>query len=117
MLITTFVLLASCKKFDEINRNPLAANADQVQVEYFINSSIVGAQMDPHIAERIFVLYWEVAGHTSFNGTGLSGGSYNDGWSSDYYGGGYMSGWLNAANSAIQVANEKIAAGTVEVVY
>jgi Susd and RagB outer membrane lipoprotein len=112
MLLTVCVLFASCKKFEEINQNPLAANADQVQVEYFINSSIGGAQMDPHIAERIFVLYWEVAGHTSFNGTGLSAGNYNDGWSSDYYGNGYMSGWLNAANSAIQVANEKIANGT-----
>jgi hypothetical protein len=112
MLVTTSVLFASCSKFEEINQNPLAANADQVQVEYFINSSIGGAQMDPHIAERIFVLYWETGGHTSFNGTGLSAGSYNDGWTSDYYGSGYMSGWLNAANSAIQVANEKIAAGT-----
>jgi len=112
MLVTTCVLLASCKKFEEINRNPLAANVDQVQVEYFINASIGGAQMDPHIAERIFVLYWETAGHTSFNGTGLTAGSYNDGWSSDYYGGGYMSGWLNTVNTAIQVAEEKIAGGT-----
>ena len=111
MLAATCVLLASCKKFDEINRDPYAASAEQVQVEYFINNSIVGAQMDPHIAERIFVLYWEVAGHTSFNGTGLSAGGYNDGWSSDYYGSSYMSGWLNAANSAIQVAEEHIAAG------
>jgi hypothetical protein len=112
MLTAFTVLLVSCKKFEDINRNPLAASADQVQVEYFINNSIIGAQMDPHIAERIFVLYWEVAGHTSFNGTGLSAGNYNDGWSSDYYGGGYMSGWLNTANTAIQVAEEKIAAGT-----
>lgn len=112
LLVTTSLLFASCSKFEEINQNPLAANSDQVQVEYFINSSIGGAQMDPHIAERIFVLYWETGGHTSFNGTGLSAGNYNDGWTSDYYGSGYMSGWLNAANSAIQVANEKIAAGT-----
>ena len=112
ILTASCVLFVSCKKFDEINRNPLAASAEQVQVEYFINSSIIGAQMDPHIAERIFVLYWEVAGHTSFNGTGLSAGNYNDGWSSDYYGGSYMSGWLNAANSGIQVAQEKIATGT-----
>ena len=37
------VLLGSCKKFDEMNNDPLAANADQVQVEYFINGSIIGA--------------------------------------------------------------------------
>ena len=110
LLISTCLLLASCKKFDELNKNPLAASADQVQVEYFINNSIIGTQMDPHIAERIFVLYWKTAGHQHL-GTGIAGGSYNDGWSSDYYGGGYISGWLNTANTAIQVANEKIAEG------
>ncbi len=111
MLFTAGLLFASCKKFEEINQNPLAASASQVQVEYFINNSIIGAQMDPHIAERAFVLYWKTAGHQHLS-TGLSGGSYNDGWSSDYYGGGYLSGWLNTANTAIQVANEKIAEGS-----
>ncbi len=111
MLFTAGLLFASCKKFEEINQNPLAASASQVQVEYFINSSIIGAQMDPHIAERTFVLYWKTAGHQQLS-TGISGGSYNDGWSSDYYGGSYLSGWLNTANTAIQVANEKIAEGS-----
>ena len=87
------VLFASCKKFDEINTNPLAASAEQVQVDYFINNSIIGAQMDPHIAERVFVLYWKTAAHQHLS-TGIAGGSYDDGWSSDYYGGGYLSGWL-----------------------
>ncbi|HEY1115417.1 MAG TPA: SusD/RagB family nutrient-binding outer membrane lipoprotein [Chitinophagaceae bacterium] len=108
MLLTAGVLLASCSKFDEMNVNPRAATAEQVQVEYFINNSIGGAQMDPHIAERVFVLYWKTAGRQHFT-TGIAGGSYDDGWSSDYYR--YMSGWLNAANSAIQVANEQTAAG------
>lgn len=108
MLLTAGVLLASCSKFDEMNVNPRAATAEQVQVEYFINNSIGGAQMDPHIAERVFVLYWKTAGRQHFT-TGLAGGSYDDGWSSDYYR--YMSGWLNTANSAIQVANEQTAAG------
>ena len=110
LLILACVLVTSCKKFEEINNNPLAANADQVQVEYFINNSIIGTQMDPHIAERIFVLYWKTAGHQQL-ATGLSGGSYNDGWSSDYYGSSYLSGWLNTANTAIQIADEKIASG------
>lgn len=112
MVLAAGTLLASCKKFDEINIDPIAANADQVQVEYFINNSIGGAQQDPHIAERAFVLYWETAGHTSVNtGGGLVTGGYNDGWSSDYYS--YISGWLNAANTAIQVADEKVASGNV----
>ncbi|RYZ33743.1 MAG: SusD/RagB family nutrient-binding outer membrane lipoprotein, partial [Sphingobacteriales bacterium] len=114
MLAASSLLLASCKKFEDLNKNPLAASADQVQVEYFINNSIIGAQMDPHIAERVFVLYWQVGGHQSFQGNTINVGGYNDGWSSDYYGGGYMSGWLNSANTAVQVAEEKIAAGNTK---
>jgi hypothetical protein len=110
LLITVLVMASSCKKFDEINTNPLAASADQVQVDYFINNSIVSSQMDPHIAERVFILYWKTAGRQQAGG-GISSGGYNDGWSSDYYSG-YMSGWLNAANSAIQVGNDQISKGT-----
>lgn len=114
LLTTLGVLFTSCKKFEEINNDPLAASLDQVQVEYFINGSIIGTQMDPHIAERTFVLYWQCASHQSFQGTSISGGIYNDGWSSDYYGNGYMSGWLNQINSAVQVAESKIASGNVK---
>lgn len=104
-------LLASCENFDEINKDPNAATADQVQIEYFINNSIIGAQMDPHIAERAFVLYWKTAGHQQLR-TGISGGNLDDGWSGDYYN--YISGWLNSANTAIQVAEEKEAKGNVK---
>ncbi len=111
LLAAALVTASSCNKFDEINNNPLAANSDQVQVDYFINNSIVSAQQDPHIAERVFVLYWKTAGRQQMGG-GISSGGYDDGWSSDYYGGGYMSGWLNHANSAIQIGNDQIAKGT-----
>lgn len=102
-----------CKKFDEINVDPTAANEEQVQVEYFINNSIIGAQMDPHIAERVFVLYWKTAARHQLS-TGIAGGSYDDGWSSDYYGGGYLSGWLNHINTAVTIANDKIATGKAQ---
>lgn len=111
MLITAAALFASCSKFDELGKDPLAASGDQVQVEYFINNAIIGAQMDPHVAERAFVLYWKTAGHQQFS-TGISGGGYNDGWSSDYYS--YVSGWLNSANTAIQIANEQTEAGNIK---
>ena len=107
------LFFTGCKKFDEININPTAASAEQVQVEYFINNSIIGAQQDPHIAERVFVLYWKTAARQHLS-TGLAGGSYNDGWTSDYYGGSYISGWLNHINTAVQIANEQIAAGKVK---
>ena len=56
LTVLVFGFFAACSDFDEININPTAASEDQVQVEYFINNSIVGAQQDPHIAERAFVL-------------------------------------------------------------
>ncbi|MFD2599909.1 SusD/RagB family nutrient-binding outer membrane lipoprotein [Sphingobacterium corticis] len=109
--LATLALFSSCKDFEAMNIDPNGANSEQVQVEYFINGSIVGAQQNPHIAERVFVLYWKTAGRQQLGG-GISVGAYNDGWSSDYFGRDYMSGWLAGANSAITVANEKMAAGT-----
>lgn len=107
------ILLGGCNKFDEINEDPYLVTENQVQVEYFINGAIIGSQMDPHIAERIFVLYWKTAGRQQFGG-GISTGGYNDGWSSDYYGGGYLGGWLNGINTGIQVAEKQIASGNIK---
>ncbi len=104
------LMTTGCKKFDEINIDPYLANESQVQVEYFINGSIIADQMDPHIAERIFVLYWKTAGRQQFGG-GISTGGYNDGWSSDWYGTGYMGRALNRIYSAVEVAEKQIASG------
>lgn len=103
--------LSSCSKFDEINTDPVAASGDQVQVEYFINNSIVGAQMEPHMSERMFILYWKTASRQHMSG-GLSSGSDNDDWSRDYWSSSWMAGWQNSINSAIQVGEEQIAKGT-----
>lgn len=108
VLLFTF----SCSDFEEINTDPTAANVEQVQVEYFINASIGGAQQNPHIAERIFVLYWKDAGRMDRIGT-LSEGSVSDGWTSDYYNS-YVSRWIRDINSGIRVADEKILAGNVK---
>lgn len=111
LLFTTGLLLASCNKFDEINVNPIAANADQVQVEYFINSSIIGTQMNPDVAERSFVLYWKTAAHQQED-EGLSSGQYNDGWTTAYYN--KVADWQNSVNTAIQIANGQIASGNIK---
>jgi hypothetical protein len=111
LVLAVMAMLISCANFDEINTDPTAANADQVQVEYFINSAIIGAQMNPDLAERSFVLYWKTAGHQMLS-TGISGGSYDDGWSTVYYD--TSAGWLNAINTAIQIADEKEAKGIVQ---
>lgn len=103
--------ISSCSKFEEINTDPFKATEEQVQVEYFLNNSIIGAQQDPNIAERAFVLYWKTAGRQHFT-TGVAGGTYNDDWSKEYWR--YCSDWLNHANSAIQIANIKAENGTAQ---
>ncbi len=115
MIPAAFLMLSAtaCSDFDEINADPYLATENQVQVEYFINGSIIGSQMDPHIAERIFVLYWKTAGRQQFGG-GISTGGYNDGWTSDYYGSGYLGGWLNSIYAAVQVAEKQIQDGNVK---
>lgn len=105
--------VTGCKKFDEINVDPYLANESQVQVEYFINGAMMADQMDPHISERIFVLYWKSAGHQQWGG-GITTGGYDDGWSSDWYGTGYHGRALNRIYSAVQVAEKQIADGNIK---
>ncbi|WP_127130620.1 SusD/RagB family nutrient-binding outer membrane lipoprotein [Pseudoflavitalea rhizosphaerae] len=109
ILLSAVLMASSCKKFDDMLTNPREANVDQVEVEFFLNNAIVDAQMDPHIAERIFVLYWKNAARHQLGST-LTIGADNDDWNRDYFT--YISGWLNAANTAIQIADEKKAKGT-----
>jgi len=107
LLIAGSLVFTSCEKdFLDVNENPKAASIDQVQVEYFINNSITGAQMDPHVAERAFILYWKNAARFDRTNGAISFGDYDDGWSSDYYS--YLSGWIKDATSAITVAEGKI---------
>lgn len=110
-LAALVMLMSACSKFEEINKDPKKADDSQVQVEYFINNSIIGAQMDPHIAERAFVLFWKSAAHQQMAG-GIVNGNSNDDWSIDYYR--YCNEWLTNANKAIQVADAKIKAGEIK---
>ncbi len=99
--------VVSCKDFQEINENPNSVPADQVQIDYFLNNSIMGAQMDPHVAERAFILYWDrAAGYEARGGLTLFSAS-ND-WSTDYYGTGYLSGWIKNATMAVQFGEERL---------
>lgn len=112
LYITVLLLFSACKKITDINTNPTAASSTQVQVEYFIDNSIIHAQMNPDASERTFVLYWVPGGHqiSDADGATFSWGDYNDGWTSAYYN--IQSSSLNFINSAIDVANQQIAAGT-----
>lgn len=102
-------IFSACSDFEEINVDPKAAGVEQVQVEYIINQSIIQAQQDPHVAERAFVLYWKTASRQHRTNGAVALGSYNEGWTSDYYS--YLSGWLKSANLAVSVADEKIESG------
>src|SRR5690242_6509424 len=101
LFITPVLILSACKKITDINTNPVAASADQVQVEYFIDNSIVKAQQNPDVSERAFVLYWVAAGRqiADADGATFSWADYNDGWISAYYNN--QSSALNFINSAI----------------
>lgn len=112
MALAAGALMVSCKKFDQVNVNPIAADSTQVQIEYFINNSIIGAQQNPDVAERSFVLYWKVAAHQSED-EGLSQGYYDDGWTSAYYN--QVAGWLNSVNTGIQIGEQQLAAGQKKV--
>lgn len=108
-VIASTLFLTNCSDFDKINVDPYAANENQVLPEYFLNNSILGAQQDPNIAERAFVLIWKTAARQHF-ATGIAGGTDNDGWSSEYWK--YASEWLTNANTAIQIAEKKAGDGT-----
>lgn len=104
-------VISSCSKFEDLNKSPQAADDSQVQVEYFINASINGAQMNPDVAERAFVLYWKTAGR-QHRLTFFNNGTYDDGYTSAYYN--QSASWLNRINEAVQVAERKIEAGDVK---
>ena len=112
LLMATLLIFSACKKITDINTDPVAASPDQVQVEYFINNSIVHAQMNPGVSERAFILYWVPGGRqfADADGATFSVGDYSDEWISEYYDN--QSGALNMINSAIDVANQQITAGT-----
>lgn len=101
--------VSSCNDFDDINKDPNAASAEQVMPEYFLNNALVNAQMNPDTAERSFVLYWKTAGRQQYT-TGISGGTYSDDWSTVYWND--LSNWLKSVNLAITIGQEKTANGT-----
>lgn len=104
------LLFTSCREdFFDVNTNPRAANFEQVQVEYFLNNSITGAQMDPHVAERQFVLTWKTAARQHRANATVAVGTHVDGWIIDYYN--FLSDWLKTATLAITVAQDKINEG------
>lgn len=105
LLSLSLIFIVSCSDFEEINRDPNAANINDIKPQWMLNKSITDAQQDPHIAERAFVLYWRRAGRQDRSG-GISLGTYNEGWTGDYYS--YISEWMRSASQAITLADQQI---------
>lgn len=109
LAISGMVFSACSEDFLDVNTDPKVAGSDQVKVEYFINAAITKAQMNPHIAERAFVLYWKTAARQHRVNGSLATGGYNDDWTTDYYRA--LAEWLNVAELAIRYSEENIAKG------
>ena len=108
--ILIFGLIAfinACADFDEVNKDPNAANEDQVNVMWMLNKSITDAQMDPHIQERIFVYYWMDAARFEQFGA-LTTGWNSDGFNHDYLNS-YISSWMKSAKQMVLLAEKQLA--------
>lgn len=109
-LLSSAALFTSCNDFQEINEDPNLVGEDKVKPEWFLNASVIGAQMNPEIAERMFVLTWNRA--SRFNrGNGFTLGTDNNDYITLYLGNDYAVGWLNEVTKSIQMGEAKLAAG------
>lgn len=106
--------LTACGDFEEINEDPNLVGEDKVKPEWFLNASVIGAQMNPEIAERIFVLSWN-RGARFNRGSGFTIGTDNNDYITLYLGNSYSVMWLNTVTKAIQLGEEKVAAGEADV--
>lgn len=105
--------LASCSDFEEINENPNLVGEDKVKPEWFLNASVIGAQMNPEIAERVFVLTWNRA--SRFNrGSGFTIGTDNNDYLTLYLSNSYAVSWLNTATKAVELGERKVEEGEAE---
>lgn len=110
MLLCAASLTTSCSDFEEVNKDPNATDLEKIKPEWFFNAAVVGAQQDPHISERIFVLTWKRASRFE-RGSGLTIGQDNNDYSSDYLSDSYGVGNLKKITQAVKACELKIASG------
>lgn len=95
-------VVSSCDDFDDINKNPISVGGDQVKPYYSLSKSIIGAQMNPDIAERMFVIYWSaISRQDGEDGYGLSTGYSNADFNNAAFSN--ESNWLTSCNTAIML--------------
>ncbi|MGL5317527.1 MAG: SusD/RagB family nutrient-binding outer membrane lipoprotein [Bacteroidales bacterium] len=112
--IAASLLVASnfiaCSDFEDINKDPNAVTDEKAKAEYFFNNSVIEAQQNPEIAERIFILTWKRASHFE-RGSGFAIGTDNNDYMKLYLGSSYGVKWLNTANLAITQGQKHLEAG------
>ena len=92
--------LISCSDFEEVNTNPLSTGADKIKPYYSLSASIIKAQQNPDVAERLFVINWAASARQD----GEDGYSVTTGFSDDGYNNAsfnQISGCLTSCNTAI----------------
>lgn len=97
-------MMTSCDDFDDVNESPLTTGGDKIKPYYSLLNSIKGAQQDPYIGERLFVIEWaSAARQDGEDGYSTSVGTANDGWYGDAFT--YISNWMRDANTCINLIN------------
>ena len=101
--------LAACSDFEEINKNPKAAAANELKPYWSLNKSIVADQQNPNDAERVFVLYWADIAHQDGENGGRAVGRSNDEWAGCLYN--ITRNSITAANTAIKIVDDALEGG------
>ncbi len=104
-LAAGLVALVACRDFEEINKDPKAAGAQDLKPYWALDRAIVSDQQNPNDAERVFVIYWASLGHINGDdGYGVTGGESYDDYASCLYG--ITRSCITSANNAIIVAKQ-----------
>lgn len=100
---------------EDINKDPNGSyNPKDWKPQWALYSSMSDAQMNPHIAERIFVLTWKSGAHFDRGGS-FALGQDNNTYMTDYLSLDFGVKWLRDANRAVEIAQSKIDDGSADV--
>lgn len=100
-------VMTSCNDFDEVNDNPLTSGGDKVKPYYSLLNSIKGAQQDPYLGERLFVIEWAaIARQDGEDGYNRAVGRYSDEFNGAAFS--YNANWLRDATTCINLINEPL---------
>lgn len=105
LFLAAIMTFGACSDFEDLNKDPNAANESDIQVQFILNKSITEAQMNPDVAERSFILYWRLAGGQDKAG-GINRGAYNNDWTTVYYT--RSSEWMKSATQAVDLATSQL---------